>query len=158
MSSTSSFKTDKGGVGTHFLVDKDGVVSQCASLLEYTYHIGKIKARCKEEGNCSVEEKKTIDGFGWAPKKLHDHEKEYSDRYPINNDSVGIEVVGAYNSTTKVWDTVTKEQEESIALIIKILKENYKLEDQDIYEHDKISYKTEGEGAGLYSPNAHSNN
>jgi hypothetical protein len=32
------------------------------------------------------------------------------------------------------------------------LQNNYGLDDRDIYEHDAISYKTQGEGAGLYRP------
>lgn len=148
----SALTSFKKGVGTHFLVDKDGTVTQTACLLQYTYHIGKIRSRCYTNGTCSKEETATIKKWGWAPKKIHDHEaeKEYPIRYPINQDSVGIEVVGQYNSTTKKWDDATKEQLKSIGKIVKLLKTEYKLTNDDIYEHDKISYKTEGEGAGLY--------
>lgn len=152
---SSALTSFKKGIGTHFLVDKDGTVTQTASLLKYTAHIGKIKSKCYINGTCSAEETKKIKGFGWAPKKVHDHEKEkdYPVRYPINADSVGIEVVGQYNSTTKTWDVAPEAQLKSIAKIIRILKKEYTLTDDDIYEHDKISYKTEGEGGGLYDSN-----
>lgn len=41
----------------------------------------------------------------------------------------------------------------SIEKLVDIIKNIYELEDRDVYEHDKISYKTEGEGADLYSVN-----
>ena len=34
------------GVGTHFLIDTDGTIYQCASLYKYTQHIGKIGSKC----------------------------------------------------------------------------------------------------------------
>lgn len=149
---SSALTSFKKGVGTHFLVDKDGTVTQTASLLKYTYHIGKVRSRCYINKTCSLDETKKIKGFGWSPEKIHNHEKEkdYPTRYPINADSVGIEVVGQYNSTTKKWDEAPEKQLKSIAKIVKLLKKEYSLTDDDIYEHDKISYKTEGEGAGLY--------
>ncbi|MBE8598055.1 peptidoglycan recognition protein family protein [Xenorhabdus sp. BG5] len=149
----SSFKST--GVGTHFIIDKDGTIKQTASLKQYTYHIGKIKSKCMEENNCNSSEEKKIKGWGWNPKKTHDHEKskEYPDRYPMNTDSVGIEVVASYNKASKFWDPATTQQKDSIKKLVSLLKCNYNLGEGDIYEHDKISYKTEGEGANLY-PNS----
>ena len=74
----------------------------------------------------------------------------YPDRFPINEDSVGIEVVAMYAEATRRWHPPTPEQSESIALLARILKTQYSLTDADIYEHDRISRKTAGEGAGLY--------
>ncbi|MDC9589405.1 N-acetylmuramoyl-L-alanine amidase [Xenorhabdus sp. XENO-10] len=147
----SSFKST--GIGTHFIIDKDGTIKQTASLKQYTYHIGRIKSKCMAENNCNTNEAKKISGWGWNTKKIHDHEKlkEYPDRYPMNTDSVGIEVVAAYNKTSKSWDQATTQQNEAIKKLVSLLKCNYNLGDSDIYEHDKISYKTEGEGANLYS-------
>jgi len=156
----SALNSASSGIGTHFYVDKDGTVYQAASLLKHTSHVGRIRSRCHEAGACSKEESARIRGFGWAPKRVHDHEKvkDYPSRYPLNEDSVGIETVsrcvkncGPNDEGTPEWETPTAEQVGSIANIIAILQEAYSLDDSDVYEHDLISYKTAGEGAGLWS-------
>lgn len=156
----SALNSAKSGIGTHFYVDKDGTVYQTASLLKHTSHVGRIRSRCYEAGSCPADEMAKIKGFGWNPKRLHDHEKvkAYPTRYPKNEDSVGIETVarclkncGSNDKGTPEWEPPTAEQAESIAIIIAILQEAYSLTDADVYEHDLISYKTPGEGAGLWS-------
>lgn len=150
-SAIATFKSS--GIGTHYIIDKDGTIKQTANAEKYTYHVGKIRARCMEEGTCSAEEAKKIKDFGWSPDKIYDNEKtkKYPDRYPMSTDSIGIEVVGKYNKTAKVWDQATTQQKTSINFLVKKLKKTYNLTDRDIYEHDKISYKTSGEGSDLYS-------
>ncbi|ROU08767.1 peptidoglycan recognition family protein [Lysobacter enzymogenes] len=157
-SSTAKSALDafKSGTGTHFLIDKDGTIYQTASLDQKTHHVGKIKGRCVEEGNCSAQEQAWFDKTGWNPKAVHDHEKAkaYPDRFPMNDDSVGIEVVGSYNAKTKTWDAPTAEQTASINTLVGALQKEYGLDDKDVYKHDAISYKTQGEGADLYVPAA----
>lgn len=159
----SALSSASSGIGTHFYVDKDGTVYQAASLLKHTSHVGRIRSRCYETGTCSEDETAQIRGFGWAPRRLHDHEKvkDYPERYPLNEDSVGIETVsrcvkncGPNDKGVPEWEAPTAEQAESIANIIAILQEAYSLGDSDVYEHDLISYKTAGEGAGLWSGSA----
>lgn len=147
---SSPLKSFESGIGTHFIVDKDGTTYQCASLKKKTYHVGKIKSKCFDGNSCPVDETKKIKGWGWAPTKIYNHEKikSYPDRYPMNEDSVGIETVAKYNGT--FWEDPTPEQTKSIKQLVNILENEYDITDADIYEHDKISYKTEGEGAGLY--------
>lgn len=157
--STTADGTMRGferGIGTHFLVGKDGTVFQAASLAQKTAHVGKIRSRCHSEGSCSAEERRLIDRWGWAPRRIHNHEKvkSYPQRYPMNEDSVGIETVAKFDRNTKQWEAPTAEQSVSIAKLIGILKEEYGLSDADIYEHDRISYKEPGEGAGLYDRDA----
>ena len=156
----SALNSAKSGIGTHFYVDKDGTVYQAASLLKHTSHVGRIRSKCYEEGTCTENEAATIRGFGWAPRRLHDHEKvkAYPVRYPMNEDSIGIEVVsrcvkncGPSDKATPEWEPPTAEQSQSIADIIAILQQAYSLDDSDVYEHDLISYKTAGEGAGLWN-------
>ena len=156
----SALDSAETGIGTHFYVDKDGTVYQTASLLKRTYHVGKIKSRCMAEGTCPAGETKRIAEWGWNPTKVYNNEKakEYPTRYPMNEDCVGIETVsrcvkncGPKDKDTPEWEPPTAEQKESISTIIRILKKAYSLADDDIYEHDIISYKTAGEGAGLYS-------
>ncbi len=153
-SAASALSAFKSGIGAHFIIDKDGAIYQTASLDKQVSHVGKIKSRCDEEGTCAVNEQKVIDAMGWAPGTIHDHEsrKSYPDRYPLNADSVGIEVVGNYSEESKVWDAPTAEQKASIRKLTSMLKNEFSLNDKDIYQHDIISYKTKGEGAGLYVP------
>ncbi|KGM57793.1 hypothetical protein N799_01115 [Lysobacter arseniciresistens ZS79] len=152
-----------GPSGTHFYVDKDGSVYQVASLHRKTYHVGLIKSKCMAEDTCPRTEQKTISSWGWAPRRIHDHEKAkpYPDRYPMNEDSVGIEVVsrclrecGPGDSDSAVWEDPTAEQRDSISLLVRLLQRIYGLSDDDVYEHDKVSYKKGGEGAGLYGSTA----
>lgn len=158
--SLASALSAAGPSGTHFYVDKDGAVHQAASLHKKTYHVGSIKSKCRAEGTCPAKEDALIASWGWAPRRIHNHEKvkAYGDRYPMNEDSVGIEVVsrcltncGRDEPDNATWEAPTPEQAESISLLIRILKRVYDLGDADIYEHDRISYKKGGEGAGLYS-------
>jgi hypothetical protein len=138
------------GVGTHFIIDKDGTTYQTASLQKRTAHVGPIRSRCLAEGNCSPQEAASLQSY--SPKEGHNHEKikKYPVRYPMNEDSVGIEVVGMYWESTKQWDPPTAAQERAISRLVGLLQSHYSLSDSDIYEHDKISRKTAGEGAGLY--------
>lgn len=80
--------------------------------------------------------------------------RPYPERYPTNGDSVGIEVVGDYNERTKTWDPPTAAQTASIQRLVGSLQQNFGLNDNDVYQHDVISRKTAGEGAGLYTPAA----
>lgn len=147
----SALRSFQSGIGTHFIVAKDGAVTQAASLLNRTAHVGKIKSRAAESGS-PAGEAALIKGWGWAPAKIYNHEKSksYPDRYPMNQDSVGIETVAKHRGDSG-WEAPTAEQSASIATIVRILKDTYGLGEDDIYEHDNISYKTDGEGAGLYS-------
>ena len=146
----SSLVSFERGVGTHFVIDKDGTVYQTASLDQKTSHVGPIRSRCLAEGTCQADEEAKIKNYG--PKQGHDHEKKkaYPDRYPMNEDSIGIEVVGMYWEESQQWDAPTPEQQQAIKKLIGTLQDRYSLTDSDVYEHDKISRKTAGEGAGLY--------
>ena len=138
------------GIGTHFVVDLDGTIYQAASLKSYTSHVGPILPRCLAEGSCSPEETKLLAKLGPMPGHRHEKLKDYPLRYPMNSDSVGIEVVGTYSYDAKQWDAATDAQKKAVSSLIGILKREYSLTDADVYEHDKISRKTPGEGAGIY--------
>ena len=66
--------------------------------------------------------------------------------YPNNSNSVGIEVVGRYNEKTKTWEPLTSEQIQSTIELVNGLMKSYGLSQKNIYEHDVISWKTDGEG------------
>lgn len=148
---TSALSAFNRGIGTHFVVDKDGTTYQCASLLKKTAHVGPIRSRCHADGTCSANELASFKQ--WAsrmPCYEHEKKKVYPTRYPMNEDSVGIETVAMYHESTRAWDAATPEQMTAIRHLVEILKGEYGMRDGDIYEHDKIAWKTEGEGAGLY--------
>lgn len=142
--------------GAHFLIGKDGTITQTASLDQQTWHVGKIRSRGDADGMLSETDQAWHEKTGFSPSKVNTHENgnPYPIRYPTNGDSVGIEVVGSYDAKTKTWDKPTPEQTASINKLMGILQQQYGLDDHDIYKHDTISYKTQGEGDGLYVPGA----
>lgn len=95
--------------GAHFLIDKEGKIYQTASLKKRCWHVGKLYSRCLNEKSCSPEELKTVTAllhekgvsFSKRTTNLSRHEvkKSYPLRFPSNDDSLGIEVVGRYNKS-----------------------------------------------------------
>lgn len=146
----SALSAFASGTGTHFLIDKDGTIYQTASLQQKTHHVGKIRSRCDAEDTCAPGDQQALNALGFAPKPIHDREKvkPYPERFPMNEDSIGIEVVSRHAANG--WETPTPQQQASIGRLVGILQQQYGLGDRDVYEHDIISYKTQGEGAGLY--------
>ena len=146
--------------GTHFLIDRDGTIHQTASLEQHTAHVGRIRSRGEVEGSMATAEQQRLDDARAAPGNdyaaVHRIEsgRSYPQRYPTNGDSVGIEVVATYDQRTQTWQAPSEQQTASIRRLVGILQRNYGLDDHDIYQHDAISYKTQGEGAGLYQPAA----
>lgn len=153
-STLNGYKSGGHANGAHFLIDKDGTIYQTASLDHQTWHVGKIRSRAEQEGTLVEPDKSWHQKTGFAPKAVNAHENlnPYPIRYPNNSDSIGIEVVGAYDASTKTWDAATPEQTASINRLVGILQQQYGLDGHDVYQHDAISYKTQGEGAGLYVP------
>jgi len=143
--------------GTHFWIEKDGTVFQAASLFKKTWHVGSgLYSKKKDETGIGDYENV------WPHKKRGELElkKNYPDRYPINSDSVGIEVAGKWmktegkykngkykNENKGIWEDLTPEQFQSIVCLCKVLKRLFKLSNQDIYAHDDIKPKTYGEAS-----------
>lgn len=145
--------------GTHFLIDRDGTIHQTASLDSSTAHVGKIRSRGEVEGTLTPEGQQELAAVrrprgndDIADVSRLESGKPYPERYPTNRDSIGIEVVATYNERTQTWQEPTEAQRASIQRLVGALQNNYGLNDRDVYEHDRISFKTQGEGAGLYQP------
>ncbi len=66
--------------------------------------------------------------------------------FPNNSNSVGVEVVGRYNEKSKNWEPLTPQQVTSTAELVNGIMKAYGLSQKNIYEHDIISWKTNGEG------------
>ncbi len=146
--------------GTHFLIDRDGTIHQTASLNSNTAHVGNIRSRAEVEGTLTPEGRQELAATRRLPTNDYadvsrlESARPYPDRYPTNRDSIGIEVVATYNERSRTWQEPTEAQRASIQRLVGSLQQNYGLNDRDVYEHDRISYKTQGEGAGLYQPAA----
>ena len=128
-SSLSSY-TMQNATGAHFLIDKDGTIYQTASLFRQTWHVGR----------------------------LHRMEmaKHVPQRYPSNEDSVGIEIVGAVVAgkgqnlaEQGVYETVNAQQNASLRWLIAELSATFGIPMTEIFRHPVVSRKnpTEAESA-----------
>jgi RHS repeat-associated protein len=63
-----------------------------------------------------------------------------------NQNSIGIEVVGNYDSATKSWDPLTPAQVESTAQAINVIAKEYGVSLGNVFPHESVSRKTAGEG------------
>jgi N-acetyl-anhydromuramyl-L-alanine amidase AmpD len=141
----------RGGNGAHFLIDKNGTIYQTASLNKRCHHVGAlIKSKCLalKKKNCKNAQMVNILAMSWRNQinalNTHERAKSYPDRYPVNSDSVGIELVGehVYNNT---FETVTHAQNTSLNWLVLELNGHFNTTDDDIYRHPTISYKNVGE-------------
>lgn len=107
--------------GAHFLIDKDGTIYQTASIFKKTRHVGKLKARCLLQKSCTPTDLAAYRRFD--PKDMHRREmaKKVPDRFPSNEDSIGIELVGealprgnGIPEDKKVYEAVTAQQNDSL--------------------------------------------
>ena len=74
----------------------------------------------------------------------HERSKSYPLRYPINSDSVGIELVGK-SMNSKAYETVTAQQNVSLQWLVGELYHHFSLTSDDVYRHPDVSYKNPGE-------------
>lgn len=161
-STLNHWRNSDSRVGAHFLIDRDGSIHQTVSVNQQAWHVGPIRSRGEVEGTLSSEDRSEIAAVrgqrpewnGTAARDIGRLEatRPYPERYPTNNDSIGIEVVGRYNYTTETWEAPTPEQRAAIRQLVGTLQNNFGLNDHDVYQHDVISRKTPGEGGGLYTP------
>lgn len=146
-----------GGYGAHFLIDNSGTVYQTAHLDKKTYHVGKIKSKCFEASICSSNQLQAVRQILFKSGKSypdrvrdldkHERKKGYPDRYPLNEDSIGIEIVGNYNKSKKIYDGVTGLQNQSLGWLISELFTHFSITKADIYRHPEVSYKTPSEAS-----------
>lgn len=132
-------------------------IYQTASLRKKTYHIGKIKSKCYETRECTKEQLQAVTNILFQQgekyltriKNLHNSEKtkSYSDRYPTNSDSIGIEIVGNYDQNTDSYESVNLLQNQSLQWLISKLFEVFSIAAADFYKHPEISYKKSSEAS-----------
>ena len=159
---TSTLDAYAGGkqTGAHFLIDKAGKIYQTARVDQVCWHVGILLARCQVEQGCNPQELKTIAslmhapgvGFGARARSLSRHEvaKTYPSRYPSNNDSLGIEVVGKFDPAQKSYEAATAEQLKSVKYLVDLLVQQFSLKLlSDVFAHGAIARKEVTEGAQL---------
>lgn len=148
----SAFNTyKKGGSGAHLLIDKDGTIYQTASVRKQTSHVGKLRSRCLAEMKCTAAEFSLLNKFDPAGTHRREMKKNVPDRYPSNQDSVGIEIVGQAlplnepDPDKRVYETLTKEQKESLKWLIEELRTSLRVPLNEIFRHPTVSYKNNTE-------------
>lgn len=138
----------KNANGAHFLIDKDGAIYQTASLFRQTWHLGRLRARCLAEYRCSPTELNALKRFN--PKTEHRIEmaKEVPQRYPSNEDSIGIEIVGAVLAGNGqnpaehgIYETVNVQQNASLRWLISELTSTFGIPMTEIFRHPVVSRK-----------------
>jgi N-acetylmuramoyl-L-alanine amidase len=88
-------------------------VYQTASLYKKTWHVGKLKARCLVEQRCTPVELAALKKFNPTAENSQEKAKQVPDRYPSNDDSIGIELVGKVLANG-MYETVTSDQNSSL--------------------------------------------
>jgi N-acetyl-anhydromuramyl-L-alanine amidase AmpD len=153
-SAQAAFNSYSGGSnGAHFLIDKDGTIYQTASLNKRCYHVGRlIRSKCLtiDRKTCNSESMTKILAMSWTKQinALDEHEraKSYPERYPVNSDSIGIELVGKHLDD-KTYEAITIEQNASLQWLLDKLFGQFSLTSGDVYRHPEVSYKNPGEAS-----------
>lgn len=146
-STLDSYKSPSAS-GAHFLFDRDGTIYQTASLYKQTWHIGKLKARCMLEKRCTPVELKQLHSFSPTSEHKREMNKKVPARFPSNQDSIGIELVGealprdnSVPDSKKVYQNVTDEQNASLKWLIAELALILKVPMNEIFRHPDVSRK-----------------
>ena len=148
--------------GAHFLIAKDGKIYQTASVFKKTWHVGKLRSRCVAQGTCSpvnaqrdtsAKEIEHINGLGPTARNNYEKSKDYPDRYPMNADSLGIEIVGTTigndpnNPGELLYENVNAAQNASLVWLVKQLSIQFGVGFSSVFRHPLVSAKTPSEAA-----------
>jgi N-acetyl-anhydromuramyl-L-alanine amidase AmpD len=143
-----------GGNGAHFLIDRAGTIYQTASVHSVCFHVGRrIKSKCLEvqKGACADAAAVRMLALSWAAQvaaiDAHERTKAYPDRYPVNLEALGVELVGK-SLTATTFEAVTAAQSASLLWLLGELYTAFSLSGADVYRHPEVSYKNPGEAAG----------
>ena len=145
----NSYKS--GGNGAHFLIGKNGDIYQTASVYKRCYHVGRlIKSKCLaiNRNTCNSPSIAQALAMSWtkqinALNKL-ERAKQYPARYPVNSDSIGIELVGQHVDQ-KTYEVINSQQNSSLQWLVSELHAHFNLTSKDVYKHPEVSYKHPGE-------------
>lgn len=132
--------------GAHFLIDKNGAIYQTASVYRQTWHVGKLKARCLMENRCTAEENKALKKFNPTAEHKREVVKSAPNRFPGNQDSIGIELVGEVTHNGN-YATVTSEQNTSLSWLVSQLTKTLSLRSSEVFRHPTVSRKNPTEAS-----------
>jgi N-acetyl-anhydromuramyl-L-alanine amidase AmpD len=139
--------------GAHFLIDKDGTIYQTASVLKQTAHVGSLRSRCIATRMCSRTETQALLRMGARERNRHEMGKQVPDRYPSNEDSIGIEIVGQAfplnetRSERQTYEAVTTEQNASLKWLVQALATTLGVPMTEVFRHPVVSQKNMSEAA-----------
>lgn len=151
------YKNSRNGIGAHFLITEKGIIIQTARVNRQAYHVGNIKSLCLDTKACVVQPGKRTSpehdilygkgSYGKRIGNLSEYEKKKGPalRYPSNNDSIGIEVVGA-PVDGKYPEPNAAQRAALLTLILILLGKFPEINKHNIYCHSQVSYKNESEG------------
>ena len=139
--------------GAHSLIDKDGTIYQTASVYMKTRHVGYLKSRCVAQHTCSPTELRALKGKGLGRQTgAIEARKRWPARYPSNDDSIGIEIVGEALPKTvpekdRIYESVTKEQQTSLRWLVQELAFTLKVHMTEVFRHPAVSWKNQSEAS-----------
>lgn len=157
--------TDPKHNGAHFLIERDGQIFQTVPVDRKANHAGLTKSRClvqvtycapfgQEMNQFHKDFAKWKNAGGIANRAgLNESEKakSYRYRYPINSDSLGIELVGAsrdplsgkgaYWAADAKYDEFTPEQQEALTWLVGQLRELYGIREDMVLKHNVTGVK-----------------
>jgi N-acetyl-anhydromuramyl-L-alanine amidase AmpD len=142
----------RGGNGAHFLIEKDGTIYQTLSLKKKAWHIGPLKSRCIETYQCSPTELQAAlraRSKGVLAEHRSEMKKAVPFRYPSNDDSIGIEIVGKASGPKhqEIFEPVTDAQNASLKWLVQQLTATLKLSMSVVLRHPEVSRKNKTEAS-----------
>ena len=152
-SSLDSYRNPSAN-GAHFLIDKDGTIYQTASIYRQTWHVGKLKARCLVEKRCAPVDVQALMRFDPGRENKREMTKSVPDRFPSNEDSIGIELVGealprgsSVPEQKKTYESVTEQQNASLHWLVSELALSLNIQLQEVFRHPDVSRKNPTEAS-----------
>jgi N-acetyl-anhydromuramyl-L-alanine amidase AmpD len=142
-SSLSSYKVS-GATGAHFLIERDGAIYQTASLYKKTWHVGKLKARCVLEQRCTPIELAGLRKFNPTAENQREKAKRVPARFPSNDDSIGIELVGRVLANGD-YEAVAARQNASLQWLVAELQVTLRVPVSEVFRHPEVSRKNPSE-------------
>lgn len=131
-------------LGTEYLVDIDGTIIRTSKAGFSTSHVGKLRERSPRPGRTSS-----------TYRDIHAYELqnfEYPQRYPSNEETIGIEVAGEAVANPNGEMSYPKPnvlQISAVQRLVRYLLDLYDLTYDDVYSHEEVSYRTANEGRGF---------
>ncbi len=151
VSTLASYKNPKAN-GAHFLIDRDGTIFQTASVYQVTWHVGPLKSRCLAEQRCTPVEMSALKKFNPSAEHRRESAKSVPQRYPSNQDSIGIEIVGLAlprdaKPDDRVYETVNEAQNASLKWLAGTLSRALGVTMIEVFRHPTVSRKNPTEAS-----------